>query len=250
MMPALFVSHGAPTLPLEDSPTRFFLEGLAATLPRPTAILAVSAHWDSPRPQVGGAVRPETIHDFYGFPPALYAMRYDAPGAPALARRVADLTGAAIDPDHGLDHGAWVPLRLIYPAADIPVTQLSIQADQPPAYHWALGQALRPLREDGVLILASGSITHNLREWRGPARDGATPAWVSEFSDWVAEKAEAGDREALLDYRRLAPHAQRSHPTDEHFLPLFVALGAGDRSERIHASISHGVLAMDAYLSR
>jgi 4,5-DOPA dioxygenase extradiol len=158
-LPALFISHGAPTLPLEDSPARRFIEGLGNDLPKPRAILAVSAHWETARPTVSAVERPETIHDFSGFPQALYRLRYPAPGAPDLAQRVVGLLGAKrivadIDRTRGLDHGAWTPLILMYPQADIPVTQLSIQPDQGPEYHWRIGEALRPLRDEGVLVVA------------------------------------------------------------------------------------------------
>lgn len=254
-MPALFVSHGAPTLPLEDSPARHFIAGLGAELPRPAAILAVSAHWETPRPSVSAAERPETIHDFHGFPEALYRLRYPAAGAPQLARRVAHLLRDAglsvdIDEDRGLDHGAWTPLLLMYPQAAIPVTQLSIQPQQDARYHWQLGEALRPLRDDGVLILASGSATHNLREFRGRAASSDAAPWARAFGEWLADTLEHGRTDDLLDYRGRAPEAVRNHPTDEHLLPVFVAAGAGTPGaapKRIHSSYAYGVIGMDAY---
>src|SRR5262249_48357910 len=162
-MPTLFVSHGSPTLILENAPARAFLASLGSQLPRPTAIVAVSAHWDTDLPAVSLAHKPATIHDFYGFPEALYRLRYEAPGAPQLAERVARLTGAAHDPHRGLDHGAWVPAMLAWPSADIPIFQLSIQPQESPAHHLALGRKLAPLREEGVLVMGSGSATHNRR---------------------------------------------------------------------------------------
>jgi len=255
-LPALFVSHGSPMLALQDSPARRFLDGLGQTLARPRAILVVSAHWETAGgPALSLAQQPQTIHDFGGFPRALFEMRYLAPGAPALAERAAALLEGAGIPvgrsaDRGLDHGAWVPLRLMYPAADIPVTQLSVVRGASPAQHAAIGRALAPLRTEGVLILASGSLTHNLYEYRGQGVDAPVPEWVSGFEGWMKERLEAGDQAALLDYRRAAPHAAQNHPTDEHLLPLFVAMGAGGpdaRASRLHASVEHGVLAMDAY---
>jgi 4,5-DOPA dioxygenase extradiol len=254
-MPALFLSHGAPTLPLEDSPARHFIGALAADLPRPESILAISAHWETRRPAVSAAERPETIHDFNGFPEALYRLRYPAPGAPQLARRAAQLLGERgmptdIDPSRGLDHGAWTPLLLMYPDADIPVTQLSIQPHLGAAHHWRVGEALRPLRDEGVLILASGSATHNLREFRGNDRSSEPTAWAREFGEWLAATLEAGRTEDLLSYRETAPQAVRNHPTDEHLLPVFVAAGAGTPGapiERIHTSYAYGVIGMDAY---
>ncbi|HXF65501.1 MAG TPA: class III extradiol ring-cleavage dioxygenase [Burkholderiales bacterium] len=254
-LPAIFVSHGAPTLPLEESAAREFLVRLGGELPRPRAILAVSAHWDTARPEVSAAERPGTIHDFYGFPPELYRLRYPAPGAPELARRLAGLLGASglaaeVAPDRGLDHGAWVPLMLMYPAADIPVTQLSIQSRLGPAHHVRLGEALRPLRDEGVLVLASGGATHNLREWRDRREGAAALPWAVEFNEWLAQAVLSDRREDLIAYRTRAPHAVRNHPTDEHLLPLFVALGAGGpggRAQRLHTGMVSGVLSMDAY---
>ena len=254
-LPALFVSHGAPTLPLENSPARHFIAGLGNELPKPRAILAISAHWETARPAVSSAQRPETIHDFHGFPEALYRLRYAAPGAPELASRVATLLAAAgmpaeIDPARGLDHGAWTPLLLMYADADIPVTQLSIQPHADPAHHWRVGEALRPLREEGVLILASGSATHNLREFRGNAPASEPATWAMQFGEWLADTLESGRTDDLLDYRDRAPQAVRNHPTDEHLLPVFVAAGAGTpgvSAKRIHTSYAYGVIGMDAY---
>jgi 4,5-DOPA dioxygenase extradiol len=253
--PALFVSHGAPTLPLEDSPARHFLEGLGKALPRPRAILAISAHWNTERPAVSLAKRPETIHDFHGFPKELYRLRYPAPGAPDMAGRAADLLEArgyrvTRDPDRGLDHGAWTPLILMYPEADIPVTQLSVQPEEGAAHHWSVGEALRPLRDADVLILGSGSATHNLGEF-GRFRPGDPPAvWATQFGEWLAEVLETRRDPELVDYRKRAPNAERNHPTEEHLLPLFVAAGAatpGTPAKRIHSSYAYGVIGMDAY---
>ena len=253
--PSLFVSHGSPTMPLETSAANTFLRGLGAALGRPEAILMVSAHWDTERPAVSGAERPETIHDFYGFPPELYRLHYPAPGAPQLARRVADLLGAQkipvdIDPGRGLDHGAWTPLILAYPRADIPVAQFSIQSHLGPAHHVRLGEALRPLRDEGVLIIASGGATHNLRELSRQRGNPVPQQWTAEFNDWLADAVLARRMAELVDYRTRAPQAVRNHPTDEHLIPLYVALGAGDpagSTQRLHTSIESGVISMDAY---
>lgn len=257
-LPALFVSHGAPTLPLEDSPARHFLERLADALPaRPEAILVVSAHWETTTPMVGRAAQIATIHDFFGFPAALYAMRYPGPGAPALADAAAALLrdagfAVAADDRRGLDHGAWVPLALAWPAADIPVAQLSIQPQADAGHHYAMGRALEDLRAQQVLILASGSLTHDLSGFRAArdAPDGAEPAWVTGFADWVDAALREGRTEDLLAWRERAPFAARNHPTTEHLLPLFVALGAGGEDaapRRLHQSLSHHVLRMDAF---
>jgi len=253
--PALFVSHGSPTMPLETSAANTFLRGLGTTLGRPNAILMVSAHWDTERPAVSGVERPETIHDFYGFPPELYRLRYPAPGAPQLAEKAAGLLKKSglpidIDPGRGLDHGAWTPLFLMYPEADIPVTQFAIQSHQGPAHHVRLGEVLRPLRDEGVLIFASGGATHNLRELSRQRGNPVPQPWTAEFNEWLAAALQSRRTEDLVDYRARAPHAVRNHPTDEHLIPLFVALGAGDpggTTQRLHSSIDSGVISMDAY---
>lgn len=252
---ALFVSHGSPMLALQDGPAHQFLKGLERKLDGVTAILVASAHWETAGIEISAATHPETIHDFSGFPRPLYEMRYPAPGAPDLARRAqaalaeAGLS-ATLSPDWGLDHGAWAPLTLMRPAADIPVAQISIQPYKSPAHHLAVGAALRKLRDEGVLILGSGAITHNLREFRGQGPDAPAAPWAESFADWVAEKAEAGDLDALAEFEAEAPQAARNHPSTEHFLPLFVALGArstGGAIERLHRSFTYGVLSMDAY---
>jgi len=258
MFPSLFVSHGAPTFPLTDAPARGFLEGLAADLPaRPRAILAISAHWETAQPAVTTRPINATIHDFSGFPEELYRMTYPAPGSAWLADRVAALLadgGEAVarDPERGLDHGAWVPLRLIYPDADIPVVQLSIQRGAGPAHHLRLGRLLAPLRAEGVLVLGSGSFTHDLSSFREyyHALHAPAPAWVDAFADWTTLALEEGRIDDLIAYRERAPHARRNHPTEEHLLPLFVALGAGGEAgpaRHLHLSTTHGILRMDAF---
>lgn len=254
-LPAIFVSHGSPDLPLQPSLARDFLLGLGQQLEQPTAILVVSAHWNTGSPQVSAATSPATMHDFTGFPAELYRLTYPAPGAPQLAERVnALLTAAgftsAVTPNRGLDHGAWNPLLLIYPAADIPVTQLSIQPHQDAAYHFRLGQAIAPLRDEGVLILASGSTTHNLWELGRYVNEPSPPVWVSDFVEWLTAKVLAGDTDALINYRQLAPAAERNHPSPEHLLPIFVALGAsgvGMKGSALHSSYTYGVLSMAAF---
>ena len=253
-LPALFISHGSPMTALEPREAGLRLAALAAALPRPRAIVIASAHWLAAAPRVGGAPQPLTIHDFGGFPQALFDMRYPAPGDPALAAQVAELLAAAglsaaLDPQRGLDHGVWVPLHLLYPDAAIPVVPVSIQPDLGPAHQFALGQALAPLRDDGVLVIGSGSITHNLHDWRHYSEAREAP-YVRPFIEWIEQRLSADDIEALLDYRRQAPFAERAHPTDEHLLPLYVAMGAGGapmRAQRIDAGIDQGFLAMDIY---
>ncbi len=256
LLPSLFISHGAPTLAIDSSPAHHFLLGLGKSLPRPKAILVASAHWES----VGGptlslAAQPETIHDFGGFSEALYKIRYPAPGAPDLAARAANLLSAdgfAVKQiqQRGLDHGAWVPLHLMYPEADIPVTQISLLRSGSPVEHEKMGQALASLRAEGVLIIGSGSFTHNLSELIGHSIDADVPAWVLDFDDWMKEKLDTSQSDALLRYRTEAPFAVLNHPTEEHITPLFVAMGAAGpdaRAHRLHSSHEYGVLAMDAY---
>ena len=253
--PALFISHGAPTLALEPGPTRDALAALGAVLEPPRAILVLSAHWETATPAISTATQPDTIHDFRGFPEALYRMRYPAPGAPQLATRAVQLLAAAgmpaaAVPGRGLDHGAWVPLMLMFPRADIPVTQLSVQPQSGPAHHFRIGEALRPLRDEGVLILASGSVTHNLGEFGRHGYDAPPPSWVSTFNDWLAAALDQGRAADLLEYRGRAPQAVRNHPAEEHLLPLFAALGAGTPGvapRRIHAGYTWGVIGMDAW---
>lgn len=250
-MPSVFVSHGAPSLLLEDTPARTFLAGLAARLPRPRAILCVSAHWTTRAPRVDVSTAPETIHDFQGFPEELYQVRYPAPGSPELAQDVARrLIAAGIEAGtstRGLDHGAWVPLKLMFPAAGVPVVQLALQPHLGAAHHVALGRALQELREEGVLVLGSGGATHNLGEL---GRGDQAPSWVRSFDDWLVERVELGDERGLAGYRSLAPHAERNHPTEEHLFPLQVAFGAageGARGSVLHRSVEWGTLAMTAF---
>ena len=261
-LPAIFLSHGAPDLPIRDGAVTHFLKSLHRQFPKPQAILAISAHWNSVNPTVSKAIQPQTIYDFGGFPDAVYRLSYPAPGAPVLADRVVSLLAQAgisyqTHPNRGLDHGAWTPLILAYPDADIPVTQLSIQYHAGALHHFQIGQALASLRAEGVLILASGSATHNLWEFVGGASplenrryDAPPPDWVRVFDEWLAERIAEGNWEAVLNYRKIAPHAEKNHPTDEHLLPLFVALGAGGngvKGVRLHHSYNYGAFSMAAY---
>ena len=260
-LPALFLSHGSPMLALEPGRTGPFLRALGAAIDRrfgrPHAILAVSPHTAARQPVLLASARHHAVHDFGGFPPALYALRYDPPGAPALAERVRQRLAdaglpAALSAEPGLDHGIWAPLRFAWPAADVPLLPLSLAAHQPPAAQWALGEALAPLLDEGVLVLGSGSLTHNLRLLFGgtpPAADAPEIAESRAFRAWVAERVAAGDSEALLAYRTRAPHAAAMHPTDEHWLPFYIAAGAGGLAggRRLHEEVTYGSLAMDAY---
>jgi len=254
-LPSLYISHSSPMTALNPGLIGERLAGLAARLPGPRAIVMASAHWLTHQPVVGGHARPPTIHDFGGFPQALFDLQYPAPGDPALAQEIAQRLNAAglptaIDPQRGLDHGAWVPLRFLYPQAEIPVVPLAIQPMRGPAHQFALGRALAPLREQGVLLIGSGSITHNLHDWRS-YQDGKEAPYVRPFIEWVEQRLQADDSAALLDYRRQAPHAVQAHPSDEHLQPLHFAMGAagGDAlgAQRIDAGIDAGFLAMDIY---
>ncbi len=254
MLPSLFVSHGSPTFALEPGRVGPLLHALGRQLERPRAILVVSPHWQARQVEVGLSARPETIHDFGGFPEVLYQLQYPAPGAPGVgADALALLQKAGIparaNPVRGLDHGAWVVLMHLYPDHDIPVFQVSLTPDMDPRATYALGQALAPLGEQNVLLLGTGGITHNLYDFRmGQA---GTLAYVPAFADWMAHTIAQGDLESLLNYRQLAPGALRAHPTDEHLLPLYFALGAAGpawtQSLRLEGGIEYGMLSMDAY---
>ncbi|MQY30299.1 dioxygenase family protein [Nocardia aurantia] len=223
-MPALYLSHGAP--PLADDPIwPGQLAAWSAELPRPRAILVVSAHWEDAPVTLGATTAVPLVYDFWGFPEHYYRVRYPAPGAPELAAKVRALLGGTVHeaPDRGLDHGAYVPLVEMYPAADIPVLQLSMPTLDP-AGLFDLGRALAPLREEGVLIIGSGFFTHNLRA----LQSADVPAWSREFDEWGRETIAAGDIDALLDFRHTAPGPSVAHPRTEHFAPLFVTLGAGE----------------------
>lgn len=242
---------------LEPGAAGVFWQRLGPAIGRPTAIVAVSAHSLTREVVLLAAPRHEAVYDFGGFDPKLYTLRYDAPGAPSLAprlQRLLDNAGIAshIADDGGLDHGIWTPLRFMFPAADIPVLPLAWVPSDPPARQFALGEALRALGDEGVLVLATGSITHNLRLFASgrPAVDSPEIAESRAFRDWWQAHASARDWDALFDYRRLAPHAAHMHPSDEHLLPWFVAAGAGGRDtapRRLHDSVTYGMLGMDAY---
>jgi 4,5-DOPA dioxygenase extradiol len=253
-LPSVFISHGSPMHALQPGPAGEAWQALGRRLPRPRAILIASAHWETNLPMLTGNPKPGTIHDFYNFPEPLYRLRYPAPGAPELAQRAQALLRnagftAAIDGCRGLDHGAWTPLLYAYPEHDVPVVQISVQPALGPRHHLQVGKALRNLSDEGVLIVGSGHLTHNLRDWaRGQGRP---EPYAREFQAWVFERLKEKDLEALADYRSRSPHGVRAHPTDEHFLPLFAALGAAQeqaKPERIYDAVDSGVLAMDAYV--
>lgn len=250
--PSLFVSHGSPMFALEPGQLGPNLSRIGAHLRDVRAIVVVSPHWSTRGVRVTAASTLDTIHDFGGFPAPLYALQYPAHGEPALAGRIVEQLNAAgfdaaPDASRGLDHGAWVPLRYLRPEADVPVLQVSLPHGLDTAGALRLGEALKPLRDEGVLVVGSGSLTHNLYEFR---RHIADPDYAQRFADWVADAVARGDVEALVRYRDRAPHAARAHPTEEHYLPLLVALGAsdaGDDRERIEGGMTYGVLSMDSF---
>lgn len=263
-LPVVFLSHGSPLHARSGSRAAAGWAALAARLPRPRAVLVASAHWETEMPMVGSAVQPETIHDFGGFPPDLYQIRYPAPGAPAVARRALELLKAAgltasANGCRGLDHGAWVPLRHMYPQADVPVLQLALQPSLGNAHHLRLGAALAPLAQEDVLIVGSGHMTHNLMDLMQRMRRGETQfgietgadPYVEEFRQWVDRALRAETTDLLADWTTRAPQALRAHPTPEHFLPLLVARGAagsGAEVERIDLGVESQVLALDSYV--
>ena len=254
-MPSLFISHGAPDLLIGKLPARQFLLDLPAGLPRPRAICVASAHYEHDNPHVTCEQAPRTLHDFGGFAPSLYQVQYPARGDPQLAERVADLLeqagfAPALDDQWGYDHGTWCPLALMYPHADVPVIALSVSRRRDAGWHLQLGRALAALRAEDVLVIGSGSLTHNLGEVAPPENNELAPDFVHAFADWFEQRLAAQDEPDLLDWPVKAPAARRNHPSSEHLMPLFVALGAageGWRATRLHRSVSYRALRLDAF---
>jgi len=252
--PSIFISHGAPTFAIEPGLAGAQLRALGLALGKPSAVVVVSPHWMTHGVEITAANKPETVHDFGGFPQALYALQYPAPGFPELAVRVQQQLQsqgipARLDTRRGLDHGAWVPLMHLFPEADVPVIQVSLPCDTDEAKAFALGRALAPLAQDGVMIVGSGSLTHNLHEFRSGEAQAA--AYAQEFSAWVRQAVVEGDITRLSQALETAPHAARAHPTTEHFLPLLVAAGAASMPSPatvLNGGIRHGVLAMESYV--
>jgi len=250
LQPALFLGHGSPMLAITESPYASAWRRIGERLTKPRAVLAISAHWYRPGLAVTADEHPRTIHDFGGFPDALYQVQYPAPGSPQLAARVKALLApreVEADQGWGLDHGAWAVLRHLFPTADVPVVQLRIDAAQPPEFHFELGQALAPLRREGILLLGSGNVVHNLRryDWAG---DAARPQdWARRFEQRVQDLCRQGDAAALVHYPGLGEDARLSIPTPEHFLPLLYVLGArlpGDTVDFPVAGIDGGTISM------
>lgn len=253
-MPVLFISHGAPTLAIDPGKLGPELTALGKTLPTPKAIVVVSPHWITPSTQVTTSGRPGVVHDFGGFPKVLYTLDYPADGNPELAEDIVDLLNQAGWQTNGdnrrpLDHGAWVPLRYLYPDADIPVIQVSMPYSMTPETAYTFGATLAALREQGVLIIGSGSMTHNLREYRAQHTDGET--YVKEFASWIKRSLFDKNHDNIIQALRLAPNAQRAHPSPDHYFPLIVAAGAAGKDADvtfIDGGITHGVLSMDSYV--
>jgi 4,5-DOPA dioxygenase extradiol len=262
-MPTVFISHGGPNIVSDPSEARDYLTGLSALTGKPKAIVLMSAHFETDGPVVVTDPAPGMIYDFGGFAPELYQIVYPALGAPELAMKVAGLLQVAglhprIAPKRGYDHGAWTPMLLAFPKGEIPIVQVSIDPNRDAAYHHAVGAALSLLREEGVLLVGSGHITHNLRAVFGAMRGGIAPdsemaKRVDAFVEWFAAQFAAGDRQAILDWRNRAPFVADNHPTDEHLMPLFFAYGAAGanaKPERAHASRQFGFFAFDSWIFR
>ena len=252
----LFVPHGSPMFALQPGPAGAALSEVAARQGTPRAIVVISPHWETAVPTVGTATRLETIHDFGGFDPRLYEIQYPATGCPEVAAQVVQALQAAglpvaTDAARGLDHGAWVPLRQMFPDANVPVVPLSVQHHGGPLHAYRVGQALAPLAQQGVLIVGSGNVTHNLRDWQTLSMTGQpTPGYVQQFADWVHTQMVGGHTDLLLGYRQTQAAGVRAHPRDEHLLPLFTALGAAGpaaQPEAFYRGIYNLVIAMDGY---
>lgn len=252
-LPSLFLAHGAPDLPLTSHIAKRFMNKLAQNLPEPRAILIISAHWETTVPTIGTAAFPTTIYDFNGFPSELRELVYPARTDKTLINRTAQLLNSAgiessEHPTRGYDHGAWIPLLLTYPKANVPVVQLSLQFGADAKHHFEIGQALAPLRKEGVLIIGSGATVHNLSQIT--PEGSPIPAWAQEFDDWLFDCLEKRDLTTLLKFPHEPATARAAHPSIEHFLPIYVAMGAGwaEKSvERVHHSFSYGSISMATY---
>lgn len=255
-LPALFLAHGSPAIALEQDAYTRTLERLGRELPRPRAVAIVSAHWEAPGPvRVNAVARPAPIYDFGGFPQELYRLTYPAPGDPALAAEIARLltdagVSATLERSRGWDHGVWIPLRLLYPEADVPIVQISLPVPRGPEELLAAGAALAPLREQEALLVGSGGLVHNLRRLRFDDKDAPPEPWASEFDAWARERIHALEWEKLARYRGLAPHADLAAPTPEHIDPVFAVVGSardGERASDVFEGFHYGTLSMRSF---
>ena len=253
--PSIFISHGAPDIAVKaEHPSHQFLRELPNGRSRPEAIVVFSAHWCTEHIMISKAESYVALHDFGGFDPRLYSMEYAPKGNPDIAHTIFNLLrksdGRTELVDHStLDHGAWIPLRLMYPEANIPVIQISIQPDRLPEYHYNLGASIVELRKHNILIIGSGAMSHNLYEASFHNHNAAPPEWVQAFADWMKDRLESGVQKDVLQYRTVSPYAMKNHPTEDHIIPLFIAMGAGNGSKgkRIHTATTYGTIMMDAY---
>jgi len=253
MMPSYFFAHGAPSIVLEDNAYTALLKNFAAHTPKPKAIVLFSAHWEQSMQTVSAAGRYSTIYDFGGFQDELYRMTYPAEGDRALSDQIQSLFSkhgiqSALDEERGLDHGAWAVLKLLYPDADIPVVALSVNRYLTNEQQYQVGKALSELREQDILIIGSGGTVHNLRKlnWKSEGIDG----WAEAFDNWIQAKLEAWDVDSLFNYRERAPYAQEAVPTNEHFIPLLLAMGTGDANRQaklLHRSYQYGNLSLSCW---
>jgi 4,5-DOPA dioxygenase extradiol len=250
-MPALFISHGAPSIALEQDGFTRAVASFGESLRGARAIAVVSAHWQARGVRVNAVARPETIYDFGGFSEELYKIRYEAPGDPALGREISTLLGGApLEESRGWDHGLWVPLRILLPDATIPIVEIAQPYPTTPSELLRIGQALAPLRDRGVVITGSGGIVHNLRAIHLADKNAPVDDWAREFDDWFAKHLATRDFETLMRYRDIAPHANLAGPTPEHFEPVFVALGASrptDSLTTIYEGFHYGNLSMRTF---
>ena len=250
-LPGLFISHGSPMLAINPEQVGPALQRLSLNLPKPQAIIVMSAHWESQALEVSTATRPDTWHDFRGFPAELYEIRYPAPGAPELAERILERLNQAglnahANSSRPRDHGVWMPLLHMYPDADIPVIEISLPMQMSSDEIYQIGQVLAVFRREQILLIGSGSITHNLSELSWNGQHSAVPEWASTFRNYVVNKLQHSDAEAVLDWQSI-PYVAKNHPTIEHFAPLFFAMGTGPRFSIVHSSFTMGALGMDIY---
>jgi len=250
-MPALFISHGAPSIAIETDDFTRAVDAYGATLEAARAIAIVSAHWQEHDVRVNAVAHPEMIYDFGGFPEALYKIRYEAPGDPTLAREIASLLGGAeLEEQRGWDHGLWVPLRIALPGANVPIVEIAQPFPTTPEQLMTIGRTLAPLRDRGVVIIGSGGIVHNLRRLHRPDKNAPVDDWAREFDTWVAKQLADRDFGTLMRYREIAPHADLAVPTPEHFEPIFITAGATrdtDTLTTIYEGFHYGNLSMRAF---